>query len=141
MKHSLWLHLGALAAAPFLALAAQAATVSVSVHKVSSAKGTVTAVLCDKTTFLGRCAAIQRQPANAGTVVVSFPDVAPGRYAISVYHDENANKKLDRNMFGMPSEGYGFSRDAPIRMGPPSFDDAAFDTGPNGTELAISLRY
>jgi uncharacterized protein (DUF2141 family) len=44
--------------------------------------------------------------------------------AIAAYHDVNNNGQLDRNAFGIPSERYGFSRDARGITGPPSFDDA-----------------
>ena len=141
MKHRTLSHWCAMPAALIFAASAHAGTVSVSVLNVSNAKGTVTAALCDKSTFLRRCALVQSQSASAGTVMLSFPNVLPGRYAVSVYHDENTNKKLDRNFIGIPSEGYGFSRDAPIRMGPPSFDDAAFEAGQDDIKLAISLRY
>lgn len=49
------------------------------------------------------------------------------RYAIIVYHDLNANGKLDRNILGIPSEPYGFSNNPSTRFGPPSFDKANFD--------------
>jgi uncharacterized protein (DUF2141 family) len=37
-----------------------------------------------------------------------FSDIKPGKYAIAVIHDENCNGELDTNMFGIPTEGYGF---------------------------------
>lgn len=120
---------------------AHGGNVAVSVRNVSNAQGNVTVALCDKSTFLKRCNAVKSQPASAGTVTMSFADVPPGRYAVTVYHDENSNKKLDRNFIGIPSEGYGFSRDAPVRMGPPAFDDAAFEVEQDAVAIAISLRY
>ena len=53
-------------------------------------------------------------------------DVAPGDYAVSVFHDENSNGKLDRNFMGMPKEGVGKSNDAAGHFGPPKYDDARF---------------
>ena len=55
-----------------------------------------------------------------------FEDVPPGEYALAAFHDENANNALDRNMFGIPSEGTGASNDAYNPFGPPSWDDARF---------------
>lgn len=49
------------------------------------------------------------------------------RYAVIVYHDLNANGKLDRNFLGIPSEPYGFSNNPSTRFGPPGFDKASFD--------------
>ncbi|PHR42618.1 MAG: hypothetical protein COA32_17275 [Fluviicola sp.] len=44
--------------------------------------------------------------------------------AIAVYHDENGNQKLDENMFGMPTEKYGFSNNARETFSAPSFESA-----------------
>jgi len=141
MKLSTLLRLCVLPAALLSGAYAHGGNVTVSVRNVSNAQGTITAALCDKATFLKRCSAVKTQSASAGTVMLSFPEVAPGRYAVTVYHDENSNRKLDRNLIGMPTEGYGFSRDAPIRMGPPAFDDAAFEVEQDGAAIVISLRY
>jgi uncharacterized protein (DUF2141 family) len=64
-------------------------------------------------------------PIVGGRATVEFRDLKPGTYAVAVLHDENANNKLDFNMVGMPSEGYGFTNDAHSMFGPPSFEDAA----------------
>ena len=47
----------------------------------------------------------------------------------------------DRALSLMPREGYGFSRDAPVRMGPPSFEQAAFEVGPARVSQTIRMRY
>ncbi|MCF8413904.1 MAG: DUF2141 domain-containing protein, partial [Melioribacteraceae bacterium] len=52
--------------------------------------------------------------------------LAFGEYAIKCYHDVNENRELDTNFFGIPSEDYGFSNNAPATFGPPSFEQAAF---------------
>jgi uncharacterized protein (DUF2141 family) len=44
--------------------------------------------------------------------------------AIAVYQDENDNEKLDENMFGMPTEKYGFSNNARETFSAPSFESA-----------------
>jgi uncharacterized protein (DUF2141 family) len=43
---------------------------------------------------------------------------------VRLFHDSNGNGELDRNMLGIPREGYGFSNDAGAR-GPASFEEAA----------------
>ncbi len=50
------------------------------------------------------------------------------RYGVIVYHDLNANGKLDRNILGIPREPYGFSNNPSTRFGPPDFDKASFDS-------------
>lgn len=78
----------------------------------------------------------------AGRVTLTFSDVQPGRYAIALLHDENANGKADRAAMMIPREGFGFSRDAKVRFGPPKFGEAAFDVNPGESEtLTIRMRY
>lgn len=79
--------------------------------------------------------------AHKGQVTVTFPDVAPGRYAIALLHDENGNGKADRALGMMPKEGFGFSRDARVRMGPPRFEEAAFEVDGTPKAMAIKMRY
>lgn len=71
-----------------------------------------------------------------------FKDIAPGTYALAVVHDENMNGKLDTKWLGIPSEGYGFSRDAKALLGAPSFSSASFPyDGQEDLDLTISLHY
>lgn len=53
-----------------------------------------------------------------------FDGIAAGEFAVSMFHDENANATLDRNFLGIPKEGWGTSRDAKASFGPPSYSDA-----------------
>ncbi|ATD01432.1 DUF2141 domain-containing protein [Pseudoalteromonas spongiae] len=64
--------------------------------------------------------------AKKGKLTVTFNDVEPGDYAIRYFHDENSNRDFDNNMFGMPIEGYGFSNNAPVNFGPPSYQQMTF---------------
>jgi uncharacterized protein (DUF2141 family) len=73
-----------------------------------------------------------------GRAVCSFKAVRPGTYGISAYHDENKNGKLDTNVFGMPTEDYGASRDARGTFTAPAFDDAKFEY--KGGKLAMSAQ-
>lgn len=73
--------------------------------------------------------------------VCTFDGVAPGDYAVSVFHDENANGVLDRNLIGMPKEGVGASNDAAGKMGPPKFDDARFSYKGGQQTLTIHITY
>jgi uncharacterized protein (DUF2141 family) len=76
-----------------------------------------------------------------GALQVSVPDVAPGRYAMIVLHDENSNMKMDKNLLGMPKEGYGVSNDARNRFGPPSFAEALFEVGDDSPRVQVPVRY
>jgi len=57
----------------------------------------------------------------------TFSDLAPGQYAIRYYHDENLNGKMDTNLVGKPTEGYGFSNNVIGKMGPPAFEKWLFE--------------
>ena len=80
----------------------------------------------------------ERQPAAARTVLV-FRNLPAGPYALSQFHDENGNDKLDSNIAGIPTERYGFSRDARGRMGAPGFADAAIDLRADSS-ITVHLR-
>jgi len=79
-----------------------------------------------------------RDSVTGPTVRIHFSDLAPGRYAIRLFHDENNNGRLDTNMLGIPVENYGFST-SDSRLGPPAFDDAAFELRDDMT-ITISLQ-
>jgi uncharacterized protein (DUF2141 family) len=71
-----------------------------------------------------------------------FKDVSPGTYAITVIHDENDNGKLDKNLIGMPTEGYGVSNNRTYAMKAPTWSECKFVvTRGKNPELGISLRY
>lgn len=55
-----------------------------------------------------------------------FEEIPKGEYAVSFFHDENDNNKMDTNFFGIPKEDYGCSNNATGFMGPPKYDDAKF---------------
>ncbi|MEE9408674.1 MAG: DUF2141 domain-containing protein [Polaribacter sp.] len=65
--------------------------------------------------------------------VVIFKNLPKGEYAVSFVHDENDNKKMDTNFFGIPKEDYGCSNNAKGFMGPPKYDDAKFKLVENKT--------
>jgi uncharacterized protein (DUF2141 family) len=63
--------------------------------------------------------------------VAIFKNLPKGLYAVSFVHDENDNKKMDTNFFGIPKEDYGCSNNAKGFMGPPKYDDAKFELEEN----------
>jgi uncharacterized protein (DUF2141 family) len=75
------------------------------------------------------------------TVTIRFNNVRPGDYAIALLHDENEDGKANRVLGMAPREGYGFSRDAPVRMAPPEWDDAVFTVGTASQRVTIKMRY
>jgi uncharacterized protein (DUF2141 family) len=70
-----------------------------------------------------------------------FEDIQPGTYAMAVIHDENMNGKLDTNLVGVPTEGYGFSTDSKGLVGVPLFSAASFPYDGRSLDLTMSLQY
>ena len=121
---------------------AYAATVVVGVRGVRNDHGHVMVALCTRADFLQpHCRWKGRVSATPGTVFVTIKDVPPGQYAAQAFHDENDNGTLDRNFFGLPKEAMGFSNNAPIHLGPPRFNVAAFTVGPTDLQITFTLRY
>ena len=73
--------------------------------------------------------------------ICEFPGLHSGTYAISVFHDENSNGKLDASFMGIPREGVGASNNAKGHLGPPKFESAAFRFSSSRLELKITVNY
>lgn len=78
---------------------------------------------------------------SQGRAACEFSAVAPGTYAVSVFHDANGNGKMDTNWMGMPREGVGASNNPKSRFGPPSFNSAAVRFTGGRLELKITIHY
>lgn len=76
-----------------------------------------------------------------GFTEVDFVGLPPGRYAAVCYHDENANGKFDRNIVGMPKEGYCFSKNFKPTLAAPKFEDCAFDYKGGDQSLSLTMIY
>ena len=74
-----------------------------------------------------------------GSSMVIFKNVPAGMYAVSVFHDENDDGKLDTNSFGIPNEAYGCSNNAKGFMGPPKWKNAKFELKDKDQYLVINL--
>lgn len=68
------------------------------------------------------------------TCAYTFSDLPKGEYAISLFHDENDNNKMDKNFMGIPKEDYACSNNAKGFMGPPKWEDAKFSLKSNTTK-------
>jgi uncharacterized protein (DUF2141 family) len=71
---------------------------------------------------------------------IQIAGVKPGTYAVALVHDENANGKMDLRLF-LPREGFGFSRNPKIGMGPPKFKSAQFTVGTTDAHYAVRMKY
>lgn len=133
------------AAVGFFAIAAtacQAADLTVEVTGITEATGNVRVALYDGAEGFPR----DRKPragqdiaAQISSVAVTFKDLQPGQYAVAVYQDLDGDEELTSNLMGIPTEPYGFSRDARGTFGPPGFDDAAIALGDEDQAISLSL--
>ena len=136
MRH--WIFLAGLLAS----FSAEAADVRVTVTGVRNDHGRVLVALCERADFLQpSCPWSGSAPAGVGTVTVVITGVPAGIYAAQAFHDEDNNGKLERSFLGLPREGLGFSRDAPMHFGPPRFDAASFPVTAAGASIRLSMRY
>ncbi|MFN5415519.1 MAG: DUF2141 domain-containing protein [Flavobacteriia bacterium] len=68
-----------------------------------------------------------------------FENLNTDTYALAVFHDENKNGILDKNIFGVPTEKYGFSNNARGVFSAPSFKEAAVNLKSDKT-ISIFLK-
>lgn len=124
---------------------AEGAVVRITVDNVRSSDGLVTAALYNNEpeVFLSKKGRLERVRVEAqeGQTVICVVPPGPGTYAIAVYHDENHSKKLDRNFLGIPKEGFGFSNNPKIGLGPPEHEEVKFTLNDEPYEIEISLIY
>lgn len=115
----------------------------VEVAGLRSDKGVVRVCVTSDSQSFPKChgdvRAVKRNvPANTRTLTLE--GLPPGAYAAAVLHDENGNKRLD-TFAGVPTEGFGFSRNPAIRFGPPRFDAARFAVTGEANRQQVRLRY
>jgi uncharacterized protein (DUF2141 family) len=77
--------------------------------------------------------------ASGPRVACVFKDIAPGTYAVSVVHDLNGNQRVDTNLFGIPREPWGVSKNAAPSLRAPSFDEARFALDAVTQRIEIAL--
>lgn len=74
------------------------------------------------------------------SVTWKINDVPYGDYGVAVFHDENGNGKMDKNLLGIPQEPYGFSNNVRLTLGPPNWAEAKFKVNGSTTELSIEVK-
>jgi len=71
-----------------------------------------------------------------------FHNLKYGKYAITVFHDENGNGSLDHNLLRFPDEPLGFSNGFNLGLfsGLPSFEKLQFVFGQRVVTISITLK-
>ena len=133
--------------APFVlvltAAAGPAADLEISVEKLRNLKGELHFCLTRQPAHFPDCkgdpkAVTRSAPARTGPIRIT--GLAPGGYALAVFHDENRNRKLDM-LVGIPREGFGFSRNPVVRFGAPKFRQVRIDLRPGFTRETVRMQY
>lgn len=96
-------------------------TVEVVIRDVLPGRGSVVVGLySSERTFLKSPAAGQVRKADDTVMHFTF-NIPPGPYAIAAYQDLNDNREMDKGLFHIPKEPYGFSNHYRPRMSAPHF--------------------
>jgi uncharacterized protein (DUF2141 family) len=77
---------------------------------------------------------------NSSSLKVIFRNIPNGVYAISLFHDKNGNGVLDRNLFGIPIEGYGFSNNIHPLFRGANFEESKFELD-GDSNIVIKVEY
>lgn len=117
-------------------------TLTVDVQNVRDLKGQVQlGLFASPNGFPDKAKPVQAKTVKVtGQTVQAVFDVEPGDYALAIYHDVNGNGKIDKKMFGIPTEPYGFSNNVRPKMSAPSFADCKVVVGEAGKTIAIQLK-
>ena len=114
-------------------------SIEVTVQDVANNDGKIFLALYNsETNFLEKSYKGTKSEIMNNSSTTTFEDIPSGVYAISVFHDENDNGKMDTNFMGIPKEDYGCSNDASGFMGPPKWKDAKFELKTDKT-ITITL--
>lgn len=87
----------------------------------------------------GQAADARRVVVDAATEEARFEGLAPGQYAIRLFHDVNGDGQFNTNPFGIPLEPFAFSNNASGSFGPASWSQAVFalSAGENTHAIAV----
>jgi uncharacterized protein (DUF2141 family) len=124
--------------------AAGAADLTVTVSGIRNASGAVSAGIYDSASSFPKpeeAVVVFRIKARQGSVGLTVHGLAPGRYAVVAYHDENGNGRLDFDPTGAPAEGYGVSNGARNPQAPPEFAKAAFELADQNKAVSLEIAY
>ncbi len=112
----------------------------VTVTNVKSLKGNVEiGIFNNSKNFLieGKAYRTASKVVTGDKVVFIFKDLVKDDYAVSLFHDVNADKKCNLNFLGIPKEPYGFSQNFKPKLSKPSFNDCKVEV--NG-DKSITIK-
>ena len=117
-------------------------SIHVKITNIREARGNIlVAVFNNEGDFLEKAVQVRTIKAAGPEVTVVIENLPAGDYALSIIHDENTNGELDKNMMGIPKEGFGFGNNSMGTFGPPSFDKAKVTLNGKRVLQELTLRY
>jgi uncharacterized protein (DUF2141 family) len=69
----------------------------------------------------------------------TFSDIPLGTYSVKAFHDLDGDEQLDKGLFGIPLEPYGFSNNVRGTFGPPSYESTRFRFRTISGRISIKL--
>lgn len=138
MKHPLLSLLSAIV----LSGGASAATLTIELEGVEARGGSLYISVQTEAQFMkdeGTAGEIVDAP-QAGTFSATY-DVPEGRYAVSIWHDDNGNGSFDTGgPFGMPEDGWAMHNSAAL-LGPPTFEATSVEVTSDGAIISEKMIY
>lgn len=121
-------------------------SLTVTIDNCKNNKGKIYIALYDsEKTFMKEDKAVNKKIATIenGVAKITFSGLTSTQYAFVFFHDENGNGKLDTNLLGIPTEGYGFSNNAKGTFGPPSYAKSkiSLNDGAGSYKSSAKLNY
>jgi uncharacterized protein (DUF2141 family) len=117
-------------------------SLEVKISNIREIKGDIlVAIFNNEDDFLEKAVQSKSIKASAKQITIKFENLPQGSYAVSIIHDENSNGELDKNVVGIPKEGFGFGNNAMGTFGPPAFDKAKIQLRGQDVIQELSLKY
>lgn len=118
---------------------------NVQVEGVRNSEGLIAVTLYadDSSRFLARRGSLYvgRTPARAPVTSTCIYLPSTGVYALAVYHDEDANRSINRSAIGLPTEGVGFSNNPRLVLSIPSFRSVRLSVPRDNMRTTVRLQY
>jgi uncharacterized protein (DUF2141 family) len=122
---------------------ADATELNISVTK-TSLKGTIYIAIYNNPADFGKPDKAYRKiviSAAGDPTTTRIANLPSGDYAFAVYQDENNNRKIDKNIIGIPTEPFCFSNNYRPIISAPSFNDCKFHLDGEKSLSVRLLRY
>ncbi|OCB72987.1 DUF2141 domain-containing protein [Flavobacterium crassostreae] len=108
---------------------AQSTQLHVTINNIQTKTGMINlAVFNNGSNYLKEGAAYKNYfiAVKSTTESITITDLPKGEYAVSMYHDVNADYKLNKNVLGIPTEPFGFSNNVVLKHAPPTYNQCKF---------------